>query len=64
MNYFLNTEKKLLPSAGEEVFVHMGNGTNMIYVDRKNQLVAVVRWIENASIDGFVSRMLQSLPQK
>jgi CubicO group peptidase (beta-lactamase class C family) len=64
MNYFLNTEKKLLPSASEEVFVHIGNGTNMIYVDRKNQLVAVVRWIENASIDGFVSRMLQSLPKK
>ncbi len=64
MNYFLNTDKKLLPSAAEDVFVHIGNGTNMIYVDRKNQLVAVVRWIENASIDGFVSRMLQALPQK
>jgi CubicO group peptidase (beta-lactamase class C family) len=64
MNYFLNTDKKLLPSADQDVFVHIGNGTNMIYVDRKNQLVAVVRWIENASIDGFVSRMLQALPQK
>ena len=64
MNYFLNTDKKLLPSAAEDVFVHIGNGTNMIYVDRKNQLVAVVRWIENASIDGFVSRMLQALSQK
>lgn len=64
MNYFLNIDKKLLPSADPSVFVHMGNGTNMIYVDRKNQLVAVVRWIENAAIDGFVSRMLQALPQK
>jgi CubicO group peptidase (beta-lactamase class C family) len=64
MNYFLNTDRKLLPSADENVFVHIGNGTNMIYVDRKNQLVAVVRWIENASIDGFVSRMLQALPKK
>jgi len=64
MNYFLNIDRKLLPSADPSVFVHMGNGTNMIYVDRKNQLVAVVRWIENAAIDGFVSRMLQALPQK
>lgn len=64
MNYFLNTDKKLLPSADQDVFVHIGNGTNMIYVDRKNQLVAVVRWIENAAIDGFVSRMLEALPQK
>ena len=61
MNYFLNTDKKLLPSASEDVFVHIGNGTNMIYVDRKNELVAVVRWIDNAAIDGFVSRMLSSL---
>ena len=61
MNYFLNTDKKLLPSAPEDVFVHIGNGTNMIYVDRKNELVAVVRWIENGAIDGFVSRMLSSL---
>ena len=61
MNYFLNTDKKLLPSAPEDVFVHIGNGTNMIYVDRKNELVAVVRWIDNAAIDGFVSRMLSSL---
>ena len=61
MNYFLNTDKKLLPSAPEDVFVHIGNGTNMIYVDRKNELVAVVRWIENGAMDGFVSRMLSSL---
>ena len=61
MNYFLNTDKKLLPSAPEDVFVHIGNGTNMIYVDRKNELVAVVRWIDNAAMDGFISRMLTSL---
>jgi CubicO group peptidase (beta-lactamase class C family) len=61
MNYFLNTDKKFLPSAPDDVFVHIGNGTNMIYVDRKNELIAVVRWIENASLDGFVSRMLQAI---
>ena len=61
INYFLNTDKKLLPSAPEDVFVHIGNGTNMIYVDRKNELVAVVRWIENGAMDGFVSKMLSAL---
>lgn len=61
MNYFLNTDKKFLPSAPDDVFVHIGNGTNMIYVDRKNELIAVVRWIETASMDGFVSRMLQAI---
>jgi CubicO group peptidase (beta-lactamase class C family) len=61
MNYFLNTGKKLLPSAPEQVFVHIGNGTNMIYVDKEHDLVAVVRWIENSAMDGFVSRLLSAL---
>jgi hypothetical protein len=60
MNYFLNTDKKLLPSANEDVFVHIGNGTNIIYVDRQHELVAVVRWIENKSLDGFVKLLLSS----
>ena len=58
MNWFLNTDKKFLPSAPSSAFVHIGNGTNMIYVDQENDLVAVVRWIENKEMDGFVKRML------
>jgi len=61
MNYFLNTEKKLLPSAPDDVFVHLGNGTNMIYVDRKNELIAVVRWIEGSAMDGFISKLLSAV---
>ena len=64
MNYFLNTEKKLLPSAPEDVFVHLGNGTNMIYVDRKNDLIAVVRWIEGSAMDGFISKLLSAVSSK
>lgn len=61
MNWFLNTNKKFLPSAPEKVFVHIGNGTNMIYVDQENDIVAVVRWIENSQMDEFVKRLLASL---
>jgi CubicO group peptidase (beta-lactamase class C family) len=61
MNYFLNTNKKLLPSAPEEAFVHIGNGTNIIYIDRKNELIAVVRWIDNGALDGFVSRIIKAI---
>jgi hypothetical protein len=61
MNYFLNTDKKLLPSAPEEAFVHIGNGTNLIYVDRKNELIAVVRWIDNGALDGFVSKIIKAI---
>lgn len=61
MNYFLNTDKKYLPSAPTTAFTHIGNGTNMIYVDKENDIVAVVRWIDNSSLDGFVSALLKSI---
>ncbi len=61
MNYFLNTDKKYLPSAPASAFTHIGNGTNMIYVDKENDIVAVVRWIDNNSLDGFVNALLKAM---
>ena len=61
MNWFLNTDKKYLPSAPATAFVHIGNGTNMIYVDPTNDLVVVARWIENGAMDGFIQRVLESI---
>jgi CubicO group peptidase (beta-lactamase class C family) len=61
MNWFLNTDKKLLASAPATAFVHLGNGTNAIYVDPEHDVVAVVRWIENDQLDGFVQRLLASI---
>jgi len=61
MNWFLNTDKKLLPSAPASAFMHIGNGTNFIYVDPEHDLVAVVRWIENAAMDGMVKKILSAL---
>jgi hypothetical protein len=62
MNWFLNTDHKLLPSAPLSAFVHIGNGTNFIYVDPEHDLVAVVRWIENNAMDGMVKKILEALP--
>jgi CubicO group peptidase (beta-lactamase class C family) len=61
MNFFLNTERKLLPSAPATAFAHVGNGTNMIYVDPEHDLVVVMRWIEDEAIDGFIKRLLASI---
>lgn len=61
MNWFLNTDKKYLPSAPERAFAHIGNGTNMIYVDPKNDLVVVVRWIENGALNEFVGKVLEAV---
>ncbi len=58
MNYFLNTGKKFLPDAPETAFAHIGNGTNMIYVDRENDLVIVARWIANDKLNDLVRIVL------
>ena len=64
MNYFLNTNKKLYPSAPATAYAHIGNGTNMIYIDNEHDIVAVVRWIENDAIDGFLKKLLSAIPAK
>lgn len=61
MNWFLNTDRKMLPSAPASAFVHIGNGANMIFVDPEHDLVAVVRWIDGGAMDGFVKRLLASV---
>src|SRR5258708_25125245 len=45
-NWYLNTDKKLWPSAPASAFGHVGNVTNIIYCDPEKDLVVVLRWIE------------------
>jgi CubicO group peptidase (beta-lactamase class C family) len=61
MNWFLNTNKKRLPSAPESAFFHLGSGVNMVYVDQENNLVIVARWIKSSAMDGIIKRVLKSL---
>jgi CubicO group peptidase (beta-lactamase class C family) len=63
MNWFLNTDKKLLPSASAKSFYHLGNGTNMIYIDPEHDLVMVVRWISSEAMDGIVKKVLEAFPK-
>ena len=60
MNYFLNTGRRALPSAPERAFLHLGSGTNLIYVDPVNDLVVVARWIRDVqAMDGVIARLLE-----
>jgi CubicO group peptidase (beta-lactamase class C family) len=61
MNWFLNTDKKLYSNAPASIVVHTGNGTNIIYCDPENDLVVVVRWIENNKINEFLGKLLASV---
>ncbi|HEV2150477.1 MAG TPA: serine hydrolase [Longimicrobiaceae bacterium] len=64
MNWFLNTEQKRFPSAPASAFAHLGNGTNLVYVDPENDLVVVARWIDNAQLDGLIQRVLASVQRR
>src|SRR6266852_8071561 len=61
LNCFLNTYSTRWPSAPATAFAHVGNGTNMVYVDQEHDLVAVVRWIDPEAIDGFLKRLLAAI---
>lgn len=61
MNFFLNTGQRRFPDAPESAFVHLGSGTNMIYVDAENDLIIVARWIRSDRMSGLVSRVLQAI---
>ena len=61
MNFFLNTDKKLYPNAPADTIAFLGNGTNIVYIDRENDLVIVARWIENNKIDEFLGKIYAGL---
>ncbi len=61
MNFYLNTGKKLYPSAPEGIVAFLGNGTNIVFIDRKSDLVIVARWIENNKIDEFLGKLYGSM---
>ena len=61
MNFYNNKDRVFLPSAPASAFAHQGNGTNLVYVDPENDLVAVLRWIDKPKIDGFVKLLLEAV---
>ena len=63
MNYFLNQDQKEVPGAPKSAFLHIGAGTNMIYVDQENDLVIVARWIPNGDKAELVRLILEALPK-
>lgn len=61
MNFFLNTDKKYFPAAPASAFAHVGNGSNIIYVDRDHDLIVVIRWIESKAVNEMIKKVLAGL---
>jgi CubicO group peptidase (beta-lactamase class C family) len=61
-NWFLNTNRKSIPSAPASAVYFEGNGSNIIYVDWDNDVVAVVRWLGGGgALNDFVGKILASI---
>jgi CubicO group peptidase (beta-lactamase class C family) len=58
MNWFLNTDKKWMPNAPASLFGHVGNGRNVIFVAPEQDLVVVVRWLEDRAQNEFIGKVL------
>jgi CubicO group peptidase (beta-lactamase class C family) len=60
MNWFLNTDRKPIPSAPATSVTFRGNGQNIVYVDWDNDMVVVVRWL-NGGLEPFFAKVLASI---
>lgn len=61
MNFFLNTDGTAIPGAPRTAYTHRGAGNNIVYVDRENNLVIVMRWVRGNAINQFISGVLESI---
>ena len=59
--WWLNTGRTRYPSANEASFFATGAGGNITWIDPENGLVAAMRWMDPASVDGFVARAMVAI---
>jgi CubicO group peptidase (beta-lactamase class C family) len=60
--WWLNTSSSRYPSAPSTGYSANGAGGNLTWIDPASELVAVLRWIDPAAIDGFLARLMAAMP--
>ena len=62
MNWFLNSgPKPAFSSAPATAVTFQGNGSNIVYIDWENDLVVVVRWIQQRAFNDFIGQVLAAV---
>jgi len=63
-NWYLNPDRKSLPAAPASAVRFVGNGVNIVYVDREHDLLVVVRWIKNEeALNAFLGQIIGALTE-
>ena len=58
-NWYLNTDRKPVPTAPASAVRFVGNGNNIVYIDWENDLVIVTRW--SNGLNNLVGKTIESL---
>jgi CubicO group peptidase (beta-lactamase class C family) len=58
---WLNRLRGVCPSASAASYFCIGAGASVVWIDPERDMVAVVRWIDGAKIDGFCERVSQAV---
>ncbi len=61
-NWFLNTDRKAMPQAPTSAVRFVGNGGNIVWLDRDHDLVVVVRWTREDAFQQLLGKVLDALP--
>jgi hypothetical protein len=59
--WWLNTQGRRYLHAPQDSVFAVGAGGNIAWIDPGNEIVAVMRWIDPAAVDGFIERVLAGL---
>jgi CubicO group peptidase (beta-lactamase class C family) len=59
---WLNRSRGVCPSASTESYFCIGAGANVVWIDPGRDMVAVVRWLDGAKIDGFCKLVGAAVP--
>ncbi len=59
--WWLNPDRRDVPSASSSSFFAVGAGGNQIWVDPQSGIVGVMRWIDPGAVDGFIGRVTAAL---
>ncbi|HJQ61141.1 MAG TPA: serine hydrolase [Vineibacter sp.] len=59
--WWLNTGRRQYPAAPESSVFALGWGSHIVWIDPDHDLVAVLRWIDRAHVNGVIERVLASL---
>jgi CubicO group peptidase (beta-lactamase class C family) len=59
--WWLNTRRLRYAHAPEDSVFAVGAGGNVTWIDPRNEIVAVMRWIDPTAVDGFIERVLAAL---